>query len=152
MMQVRVSANPMLSISHLIIIFLVALIVFGPEKLPDLARNLSKLMREFNRATGGLRESLEQDLRQLEREVLEQRQAGTAPPPAATPLPAPDPAPGEPAGTAEPAAGPSFFDAPTAELTAAPLPAGATASPPGTDSPSTEPSPEKAVDGRPTAA
>ena len=42
----------MLSIPHLIIIFVVALVVFGPEKLPELARNLGKVMAEFRRATG----------------------------------------------------------------------------------------------------
>ena len=37
----------MLSIPHLIIIFVVALVVFGPEKLPELARNLGKVMAEL---------------------------------------------------------------------------------------------------------
>ncbi|MDE3110536.1 MAG: twin-arginine translocase TatA/TatE family subunit, partial [Acidobacteriota bacterium] len=36
---------------HLIIIFVVALIIFGPDKLPELARNLGKLMAEFRRTT-----------------------------------------------------------------------------------------------------
>ena len=33
----------MFSVPHLIIIFAVALMVFGPEKLPELARNLGKI-------------------------------------------------------------------------------------------------------------
>ena len=45
----------MLSIPHMIIIFIVALVFFGPEKLPDLARNVGKLMAEFKRATGDFR-------------------------------------------------------------------------------------------------
>src|SRR5579884_1033320 len=69
----------MFSISHLILIFLVALIVFGPEKLPELARALSKAMLEFNRVTGGFKQTLQEEMRQLEREIAE-RNAGPAAP------------------------------------------------------------------------
>jgi sec-independent protein translocase protein TatB len=69
----------MLSIPHLIIIFVVALVVFGPEKLPELARNLGKVMGEFKRATGDLRGTFEGHLRDLERET-EQRRIGATPP------------------------------------------------------------------------
>ncbi|MGH9684726.1 MAG: twin-arginine translocase TatA/TatE family subunit [Candidatus Acidiferrales bacterium] len=58
----------MLSIPHLILIFVVALVIFGPEKLPELARNLGKVMGEFKRATGELRYSFEDHLREIERE------------------------------------------------------------------------------------
>lgn len=63
----------MLSIPHLIIIFLVALIVFGPEKLPELARNFGRVMAEFRRATGDLRSTFEEHMRDLEREADEHR-------------------------------------------------------------------------------
>lgn len=63
----------MLSIPHLIIIFVVALIIFGPEKLPELARNLGKLMAEFHRATTDLRGTFETHLRDLERETSDRR-------------------------------------------------------------------------------
>lgn len=59
----------MLSLPHLVIIFLVALIVFGPEKLPELARNFGKVMAEFKRATGDLRSGFEEHMRELEREA-----------------------------------------------------------------------------------
>ena len=59
----------MFSVAHLVIIFVVALIVFGPEKLPDLARNLGKVMGEFRRATGDLRSTFEGHMRDLEREA-----------------------------------------------------------------------------------
>ncbi len=68
----------MLSISHLIIIFVVALVVFGPEKLPELARNLGKVVGEFRRATGDLRSTFEGHLRDLERESEQRRIGGTA--------------------------------------------------------------------------
>jgi|HubBroStandDraft_6_1064221.scaffolds.fasta_scaffold88276_3 TatA/E family protein of Tat protein translocase len=59
----------MFSIAHIVIIFVVALVVFGPEKLPDLARNLGKVMGEFRRATGDLRSTFEGHMRDLEREA-----------------------------------------------------------------------------------
>jgi TatA/E family protein of Tat protein translocase len=59
----------MLSVPHLVIIFLVALIVFGPEKLPELARSFGKVMAEFRRATGDLKSGFEEHMRELERET-----------------------------------------------------------------------------------
>ncbi|MFZ0635683.1 MAG: twin-arginine translocase TatA/TatE family subunit [Candidatus Acidiferrales bacterium] len=59
----------MLSIPHLIIIFVVALVVFGPQKLPELARDLGKIMAEFRRATGDLRSTFDEHMRELEREA-----------------------------------------------------------------------------------
>lgn len=65
----------MLSVPHLIVIFLVALVVFGPHKLPELARNLGKIMGEFRRATSDLRGTFEEHMRELEREaqVIDQK-------------------------------------------------------------------------------
>ena len=83
----------MLSIPHLIIVFIVALVVFGPEKLPELARNLGKIMGEFKRATGDLRSTFEGHLRDLEREADQRRlrnevaSAATPVPPAVAALP-----------------------------------------------------------------
>ena len=74
----------MFSVAHLAIIFVVALIVFGPEKLPDLARNIGKVMGEFRRATGDLRSTFESHMRDLEREA-ELRKTREAIPPAASP-------------------------------------------------------------------
>ena len=61
--------NHMFSVPHLIIIFAVALMVFGPEKLPELARTLGKVMGEFRRATGDLRSTFEGHMRELERDA-----------------------------------------------------------------------------------
>jgi sec-independent protein translocase protein TatB len=85
----------MLSIPHLIVIFIVALVVFGPEKIPELARNLGKIMAEFRRVTGDLRTTFEGHLRDLEREADTRRIAAPAAAPAATlPAAAPAAAPG----------------------------------------------------------
>jgi sec-independent protein translocase protein TatB len=73
----------MLSVPHLIVIFIVALVVFGPEKIPELARNLGKIMAEFRRVTGDLRSTFEGHLRDLEREADSRRIAAPAAAPAA---------------------------------------------------------------------
>lgn len=86
----------MLSIPHLIVIFVVALVVFGPEKLPELARNFGKVMAEFRRATGDLRTTFEGHMRDLEREA-ETRRIAVAPP-AASAAASPTP-PGQPVAT-----------------------------------------------------
>ena len=82
----------MLSIPHLIVIFVVALVIFGPEKLPELARNLGKVMAEFRRATGDLQSTFEGHLREIEREGEARRIRGELPsrmPPAPNRLPSP---------------------------------------------------------------
>jgi sec-independent protein translocase protein TatA len=52
---------------ELIIIFVVALIVFGPRKLPELGRSLGKSLAEFKRASNDLRNTLDEEIRQDER-------------------------------------------------------------------------------------
>jgi sec-independent protein translocase protein TatB len=66
----------MFSIPHIIVIFVVALIIFGPEKLPELARNLGKVMGEFRRATGDLQSTFEGHLRDIERDAEARRIGG----------------------------------------------------------------------------
>ena len=43
---------------ELIIIFVIALIIFGPRKLPELGRSLGKSLAEFKRASNELRNTL----------------------------------------------------------------------------------------------
>jgi len=52
---------------ELIIIFLIALIIIGPKRLPDLARALGKGLAEFRRATTELKASL--DIDEVEEEM-----------------------------------------------------------------------------------
>jgi TatA/E family protein of Tat protein translocase len=59
----------MLSIPHMIVVFLVVLVVFGPQKLPELARSLGKLMAEFRKASGDFRNAFEEEMRDLERQA-----------------------------------------------------------------------------------
>jgi sec-independent protein translocase protein TatB len=71
----------MLSIPHLIVLFIVALVVFGPEKLPELARNLGKAMSEFRRISNEMRYTLEDHLREIERESDVRKSQASAPSP-----------------------------------------------------------------------
>lgn len=48
---------------ELIVIFVVALIVFGPRKLPELGRSLGKSLSEFKRASNELRSTLDEEIR-----------------------------------------------------------------------------------------
>jgi len=61
---------------ELLIILVVALIVFGPRKLPELGRSLGKSLSEFKRASNELRSTLEEEIR-----VDEQKARPAAPGP-----------------------------------------------------------------------
>jgi sec-independent protein translocase protein TatA len=51
---------------ELIIIFVIALIIFGPRKLPELGRSLGKSLAEFKRASNELKSTLEEEIRMEE--------------------------------------------------------------------------------------
>jgi sec-independent protein translocase protein TatB len=70
-----------LSIPHLVVIFLIALIVLGPEKLPQVARVLGKAMADFRRITTDFRVQIEDEMREMERHTrLQQMTAAQASP------------------------------------------------------------------------
>ena len=48
---------------ELIIILVIALIIFGPRKLPELGRSLGRSIGEFKRASNELRSTLEEEIR-----------------------------------------------------------------------------------------
>jgi sec-independent protein translocase protein TatA len=48
---------------ELIVIFVIALIIFGPRKLPELGRSLGKSLAEFKKASNELRNTLEEEIR-----------------------------------------------------------------------------------------
>jgi TatA/E family protein of Tat protein translocase len=50
---------------ELLIILAIALIIFGPNKLPELAKGLGRAMREFRKATDEVKESFEAETRDL---------------------------------------------------------------------------------------
>jgi sec-independent protein translocase protein TatB len=70
----------MLSIPHMIVVFIVVLVIFGPQKLPELARGLGKLMAEFRKASTDFKSAFEEEMRDFERQALlaERRKAAEA--------------------------------------------------------------------------
>jgi sec-independent protein translocase protein TatA len=58
---------------ELIIILVIALIIFGPRKLPELGRSLGRSIGEFKRASNELRSTLEEEIR-----IEEQREQRAA--------------------------------------------------------------------------
>lgn len=52
---------------ELILILAVALIVFGPKKLPDLARSLGKAINEFKSATQDFKESMDDEIKDVKK-------------------------------------------------------------------------------------
>jgi sec-independent protein translocase protein TatB len=130
----------MLSIPHLVIIFLIALIVLGPEKLPQVARVLGKAMADFRRITTDFRVQIEDEMREMERHTrLQQTTAG---PPSYTPSDA------ELLGATPATTTPATIEATAADLSApAPALEPVVAAPePSTPAPAS--SPEKPADGK----
>ena len=65
-----------LGIPELILIFIVALIVFGPKRLPEIGRTLGKAMGEFKKATDDFKNTIE---REVQVEELKQLASTTVP-------------------------------------------------------------------------
>jgi len=99
-----------IGIPELIFIFVLALLIFGPRKLPELGRTLGKALGEFRKASTELRVAMEEEMRELERqgrEIETQAQAQGTVQPAEGALPRGEEpvgsgtiAPPEPVGTA----------------------------------------------------
>lgn len=83
---------------ELIVIFVVALIVFGPRKLPELGRSLGKSLSEFKRASNELRHTLDEEIR------IEDRKVSSPAPRAAQPAAGAEGSTAGPASPAPPAA------------------------------------------------
>jgi sec-independent protein translocase protein TatA len=68
-----------LGVPELIVIFVIALIIFGPRKLPEIGRSLGKSLAEFKKASNDLRSTLEEEIRLDEtRSQLETSRAAQA--------------------------------------------------------------------------
>ena len=84
----------MLSFPHLVVLFVIALIIFGPQKLPELARMLGKATAEFRKMTNDFRFALEDEVRELERQTrIREEEIASAARAAQAPVPMPSPAP-----------------------------------------------------------
>jgi sec-independent protein translocase protein TatA len=58
-----------IGVQEMMLIFVVALVLFGPKKMPELGRLLGKGLTEFRRAKNELKSTFETHLRELEREA-----------------------------------------------------------------------------------
>ena len=58
-----------LGFTEIVVIFVVALLIFGPRKLPDLGRSLGKGLNEFKRASNELKRTWEEEVKAEEEEV-----------------------------------------------------------------------------------
>ena len=67
-----------LGMPELIVIFVIALIIFGPRKLPELGKSLGKSIAEFKRASNELKSTLEEEIR-MEEQKTKQEEAAKAP-------------------------------------------------------------------------
>ena len=58
-----------LGFQELLIIFVIALLVFGPKKLPELGKSLGKGLREFKKATEDLKSNWEDQMKEIEEPI-----------------------------------------------------------------------------------
>ena len=55
-----------LGLTEMLVIFIVALLVFGPKELPELGKSLGKGIREFRKATNELKSTWDEQVRDIE--------------------------------------------------------------------------------------
>ena len=79
-----------LGMPELIVIFIIALVVFGPRKLPELGRSLGRGIAEFKKATTELQNTLEREITEDERRTQAAATAVAQTPPQAPVTPTPD--------------------------------------------------------------
>ncbi len=85
---------------EMVVIAVIALIIFGPRKLPELGKSLGKSIAEFKRASNELKNTLEDEIRT--EELQEARKSAQVPPPSAAPSSTAAPATAAPEGETTP--------------------------------------------------
>jgi TatA/E family protein of Tat protein translocase len=68
-----------IGVPELVIIFTIALIIFGPRKLPELGKSLGKSLAEFKRASNELKSTLDDEIRSEERRSAERQEPPRVP-------------------------------------------------------------------------
>jgi sec-independent protein translocase protein TatB len=61
-----------LGFSEMLFLFILALLIFGPKKLPEIGRQIGRLMNEFKRASNEFRSQIESEINSLEVDVKPQ--------------------------------------------------------------------------------
>src|SRR5215510_4844101 len=69
-----------LGFTEMAFIFFVALIIFGPKKLPEIGRQIGKALNEFKRASNEFRAQIESEIHQLDLESQHQILPPASPP------------------------------------------------------------------------
>ena len=64
-----------LGVQEMMIFFFVALVLFGPKKLPELGKTIGKALTEFRRHSNDLKATSEREMHNLERETEPAQQA-----------------------------------------------------------------------------
>jgi sec-independent protein translocase protein TatB len=83
-----------LGVGELTLILVVALLVLGPKRLPELARGLGKFIREFRKQTDEVRTVVEREFYKMDQELEAlPPPTETNAPPVASPSPSPEPEP-----------------------------------------------------------
>ena len=65
---------------ELMIIFVIALIIFGPRKLPELGRSMGRSLTEFKRASNELRSTLDEEIRVEDQDPAQHDKPSPKPP------------------------------------------------------------------------
>lgn len=73
-----------MSFSETLFLFFLALVVFGPKKLPEIARQVGKILNEFRRASNEFKSQIEQEIAHLEVEDRKQTALKSGPAPEGT--------------------------------------------------------------------
>ena len=84
-----------MSFSETVFLFILALVIFGPKKLPEIARQVGKWMNEFRRASNEFKSQIEQEIAHIEVEERKRTMLPPSPAPSGTTSRTLDAAPSE---------------------------------------------------------
>lgn len=59
-----------IGIQELILIFILALLLFGPKKIPEISKTIGKAMREFKKATQEVQRTIEEEAEKEEKDKI----------------------------------------------------------------------------------
>jgi Tat protein translocase TatB subunit len=102
-----------LGFSEMLFLFLLALIIFGPKKMPEIGRQIGKALNDFKRASNEFKAQIEQEISNLE---IENKQTILPP----SPTPAGVASRTLNAASSEVSASPAAADSPTTEASTTP--------------------------------